>query len=52
MYFFFAILLSIKLLAADNPRNPNGFTTDFNNGNPVFNNGPTSLPKIYQIELF
>ena len=40
---FFAILLSIKLLAADNPKNSNGFTTDFNKGNPVFNNEPTHL---------
>ena len=43
--YFFAIELSIKLLAADNPKNPNGFTTDFNKGRPVFINGPKSLPK-------
>ena len=44
--YFFAILLSIKLLAADNPRNPSGFTTDFNKDNPDFNNGPTNMLNI------
>ena len=26
-------------------KKPSGFITDFNNGNPVFNKGPRSLPK-------
>ena len=41
--YLFAILLSIKLIAADNPKNPSGFTTGFNKDNPVFNNGPANL---------
>ena len=43
--YFFAILLSIAEQAADRPKKPSGFITDFNNGNQVFNNGPRSLPK-------
>ena len=36
------LLLKLQLL---NPNNPSGFMTDFNNGSPVFNNGPRSLPE-------
>ena len=36
---------SIAELAAVRPNRPSGFMTDFNNGSPVFNNGPRSLPK-------
>ena len=44
-YIFFSTPASIAELATVKPYNPSGFMTDFNNGNPVFNNGPRILPK-------
>ena len=42
---FFCIPASNAKLAAVRPNKPRDFMTDFNNGSPVFNNGPRSLPK-------
>ena len=43
--YFFEILHLLLKIAAVKPNNLTGFMTDFNNGNPVFNNGPRILPK-------
>ena len=51
-YIFFLTPASIAEVAAVKPNKPSGFMTDFNNGNPVFNNGPRSFLKILQNELF
>ena len=45
LYIFFCIPAYIAELAAVRPNKPNGFKIDFNNGNPVYNNGPRGLPK-------
>ena len=37
--FFLLIAASVADAAAVNPSIPNGLTTDFNKGNPDFNNG-------------
>ena len=44
-YICFLTPASIAELADVQPNNPSGFMTDFNTGNPVFNNGPKILPK-------
>ena len=44
-YAFSGTPASVAELAAVKPNKPCGIMTDFNNGNPVFNNGPRILPK-------
>ena len=44
-YFLFWTPPSIAEEAAVRPNKPSSFMTDFHNGNPVFNNGPRSLPR-------
>ena len=44
-YIFFCTPAFIAELAAVRPNRARGFMTDFNNGNPVFNNGSRSLLK-------
>ena len=45
LYIFFCTLAYIAELGAVRPNKPSGFMTDFNNGNPVFNNDARSLPR-------
>ena len=46
-YFFLFIAASVADAAAVKPSIPNGLTTDFNKGNPDFNNGIKNFTNLH-----